>query len=255
MASKCPICKEPFYRRWDKTRPEGGRMVHRGECARLEERRVHDEERAAESRSPWFKLTDSAEYKKAFRRPPLPQMRMEEIRGRTKDGVYSVEGIYRILGRKDRQGFQAVLRLMERMLQRQTQDELQSRRTKHLNSIGFSQADASPAIELMNKYKQEGYSRWLHYRMSKILSKYVKTQLLGIMNQGAREYGQRVVANPRIPCTLTGMLLFLDSRIKPLEYKLAMTAKPSKRLDVLDDLDDKHEELRGMILAIRDHSE
>jgi hypothetical protein len=190
--SKCPICGQPFRDRYDKTRPTYGRWVHR-RCSPAESQRIQSLRTSVDNARDWLPL-DIPGFKKYLKPPQLPRV---AVRPAGRDFSYPTGQIYRLLARNDQQGFRAVLRSMERMLERQTHDERRARRTRHLNFRGFSQADASPAEKLMVEYRREGYSPWLHYRMSKMLLRYINTQLPIIMNLGARRTGHMAITNPR----------------------------------------------------------
>ena len=185
----CPVCHEPMKDAFDRTRPTNGRWVH-VRCRAAEEQNVERLRQEAERAHIWLPLSLKDTAVGALKAPQLP--RMVQMRGE----AYDQNQIIRLLSRADESGFKLVLLLLKRMAERQTPAELRDRQTKDANFVGFNQPDASLAMDMLDYYDREGYSKFLHTRMSKLLLKYVNTQLPEIMNLGAKENGYAVRTNP-----------------------------------------------------------
>ena len=188
-SSPCPICKEPYVDRFDKMKVPMGRWVHPG-CVPAEADRIQREAAEAGSSGQWLPLTVPSDISHALRAPQLPKI---EFRPGTR---YEKTDIFRILARNDESGFRLVHRLVERMMERQTEDEKKYAKTRHLNMQGFNQPDAKRSAQLLSAYRKQGYSPGVHFWMSKMLLRYLNTQLPDIMSYGAAQKGTVARTNP-----------------------------------------------------------
>jgi len=129
----------------------------------------------------WLPLPLTAEAKKALAEPMRKSI--EKVPG----GNFTTKSVIRLLARPDQDGFRVVVRLFERMMERQLPFEKATGTSVELNQVGFSSPDAGTARALANELAHRGYSPGLHARMSSILLKYARTQLPEIMNKGRIE--------------------------------------------------------------------
>lgn len=185
----CPICGLEMVA-GTTMKVENGRWVHVG-CRQQEETRVAREVETAHEaalKGAWW-LTDKL--KPEHLGSPWPAGPIAPVPGSS----YTERDVARLLGRSDREAYPVVLRLLNRMWERQTEDEQASGDAHHKNYQGFSKPDASRAQTLLGQAAL-GYTPELHYRISQLLSRYAGTQLLQIMNEGAARTGKILKTNP-----------------------------------------------------------
>lgn len=123
------------------------------------------------------------------------------IPGKT-TGPYSYVEIMRLLNRATPDTLPYVERMLDRMIERQTDYEKQARSALERNLVGFNKPDSSTAIKLKKRLEELRRKKGsdaefiaVHYKMSKLLAKYASRQLLEMMNEGARKHGYSVRVN------------------------------------------------------------
>jgi hypothetical protein len=119
--------------------------------------------------------------------------------GRMDGGEYTRPEVMRLLDRTGAGAFRAVLRLTERMLERQTDEERATWDARRQNAVGFDKPDSFTAEKLIREIRQSPSPRRqmeIHYELSSLLAKYSGRQLLEIMNRGARQSGWALRTNP-----------------------------------------------------------
>jgi hypothetical protein len=176
-------------------------------------RRARDEELRAvvvrvASGAPRFGLpityVASAADKARYAQPLSP--RIERIPG----GTYNAVEILRLLDRATSDAFPLVERMLDRMLEKQTQTERKMGTAIELNFQGFNKPDSYTAEKLKQEAAElkslAGFAAQLtdpnhvisiHFRMASLLAKYVNTQLANMMNQGAKTHGVAMRTNRR----------------------------------------------------------
>lgn len=129
---------------------------------------------------------------------------------RVQGGTYSAVEILRLLDRANSDALPLVERMLDRMLERQTQTERKHGTAIELNFEGFNKPDSYTAEKLKKEAAalrgglralaavgDPNLSIGVHYRMSSLLAKYAQTQLPNMMNAGAQKYGLAMRTNPR----------------------------------------------------------
>ena len=130
-----------------------------------------------------------------FHRPLLKDVQREA------NGLYDYPGLMRILDRADAQSFPVVVRMLDRMLDRQTEEERRAKDAQVENLVGFNKPDSYTAEQLKQWAAQITPATPLdsrlivHYRISKLLAKYAGRQLLEITNAGAKQHGVAIRTN------------------------------------------------------------